>query len=126
MPVYSYRCTQCAKVTDAFRKVDDREDCPRCSLCYAPTVKKIVPTMVSVFNPYKTAALDKETGKPMVIRNRDEHRAFLARNGYEEVGNDARMAPLPDEEVSYRRNQMLKEQEATAFEFSEETHEAQI
>lgn len=79
--------------------------------------------MVSVFQPYKTVAWDKEQGGPITIRNRGEHEAFLKRNGYEEVGNDQSMAPLPQEEVEYRRKQALKE-EAPVFEFDPDTQTA--
>lgn len=34
-----------------------------------------------------------------MVRNQDEHRSFLREFGYEEVGNDASMAP-PDLDVS--------------------------
>jgi hypothetical protein len=38
--------------------------------------------------PYKAAAIDKNTGKRPMIDGRAEHREFLKRNGYREVGND--------------------------------------
>lgn len=80
--------------------------------------------MVAVpFQPYTTAVYDKDSGKPVHIRNRDEHRAFLVRNGLEEVGNDKSMAPPSAEEVAHRRAEKLKEQ-CPAFQFDSETHEA--
>lgn len=82
--------------------------------------------MVSVFNPYRAVAEDKESGERPMIRTRAEHEAFLARNGYEEVGNDASMAPLPAEEIAYRHKEALKAQGDTEFEFNELTHEAQL
>lgn len=37
--------------------------------------------------PYKSVAWDQETNKPVIIGGRRQHREFLRRNGYEEVGN---------------------------------------
>lgn len=39
-------------------------------------------------NPYQAVAADKETGKCPTIMGRRQHREFLKRNGYEELGND--------------------------------------
>ena len=49
----------------------------------------ITPTMVSVFNGYVPIAAEKEDGSIRPIRNKKEHEAFLNRNGYEELGNEA-------------------------------------
>lgn len=65
----------------------------------------ITPTFVKVFHAYQTAAWDKEQGKSIRIANEAEHRAFLRRNRYEEVGTDSSMAPLSDEEVAHNRAQ---------------------
>lgn len=127
MPVYEYRCMNCGKTTDAVRRVDDRDDCPHCSLCCAPTVRRITPTMISVFTPYRAVAVEKESGECPVIRNAAEHQAFLARNGYEEVGNDKSMAPLPQEEARHRRVEKIKEMQADSgceYTFDPVTHEA--
>jgi hypothetical protein len=45
---------------------------------------------------YRAAAADKETGKRPVIGGRRQHREFLQRNGYREVGNDY-VAPTREE-----------------------------
>ena len=46
-------------------------------------------------DPYKTVAADRD-GKPAIITSRREHREFLRRNGYQEVGNDLNNAvPKP-------------------------------
>ena len=68
--------------------------------------------MVAVFNPYKTAVIDKERGERMTIRSKGEHEAFLRRNGYEEVGNDKSMAPLRGEELAERRQRWADEHDA--------------
>lgn len=38
--------------------------------------------------PYRAIAVDKETGKVPIINSRKQHREFLRRNDYVEVGND--------------------------------------
>ena len=127
MPTYEYRCTNCSKTTDAVRRVAERDDAPRCSLCCAPTVRRITPTMVSVFTPYRAVAADKESGEYPVIRSKGEHQAFLSRNGYEEVGNDKSMAPLPMDEVRHRRAEKIKEMQSDPgceYTFDPVTHEA--
>jgi len=52
--------------------------------------RKIMPTSVQAdINPYRSVAVDKETGKPVVVNSRKQHREFLKRNDYVEVGNEA-------------------------------------
>lgn len=132
MPVYTYACRECGKRQEAVRRVSERGDCPPCDRCYGPTDRRIVPTMVSTgFRAYRTVVHDKETGKPMLIRSRGEHQAFLSRNGYEEVGTDRSMAPRHPEEIVEKRKIQLKEREeaiaaSRVFEMNADTHEAQI
>ena len=48
-----------------------------------------MPTSVQADNTdYVSAAIDKESGKRVSIRSRKQHREFLARNDYIEVGNE--------------------------------------
>jgi len=123
VPTYLYFCNQCAKRQDAFRRIAERDDCPACA-CGAATERRITATMVSVFSPYRSVAADKESGERPIIRSQAEHNAFLARNGYEEVGNDKSMAPKHPEEIAARRAVALNEQSADAFDFNHDTHEA--
>lgn len=52
--------------------------------------RKIMPTSVQAdINPYRSVAVDKETGKPVIVTSRKQHREFLKRNDYIEVGNEA-------------------------------------
>lgn len=46
------------------------------------------PMVISDLPEYRAAAADKDTGKRPLIDGRRQHREFLARNGYAEVGND--------------------------------------
>lgn len=124
IPTYEYRCTSCTKTTDAVRRIAERDEAPRCSLCYAPTVRRITATMVSVFTPYQAVAEDKDSGRRPLIKSRAEHEAFLRRNGYEEVGNDKSCAPPSAEEVAARRAEQRTEE--VTFDLNTETHEAQL
>src|ERR1700748_2632408 len=44
--------------------------------------------IIKDIEPYKAVAADKATGKTPVIGGRRQHREFLKRNGYHEVGNE--------------------------------------
>lgn len=127
MPTYTYFCDACRTHQTAYRKIDARDDCPACDRCAGATERRITPTMVSVFTPYTTPCYDKESGGRMVIRNQAEHRAFLARNGLEEVGNDPSMKPLPQEEIAYRHREQKKAlADTTVYEMDPDTHEASL
>ncbi len=102
MPAYEYRCPACGVSQDAYRRVDERDDCPPCR-CGMSTERRITATMVAVFRPYLPVAGEREDGERRMIRTKAEHEAFLRRNGYEEVGNDRSMAPPSDEEIAKRR-----------------------
>lgn len=54
------------------------------------------PMIMGDLAPYRSAAADKGTGKREIIGGRRQHREFLARNGYTEVGNE-RMAIRKEE-----------------------------
>ena len=56
------------------------------------------PQIMSDIAPYRTTATDVATGKRAVIGGRRQHREFLRRNGYVEVGND--YVPPRREEMS--------------------------
>ena len=86
MPIYRFVC-ECGHVADEFRKIDNRDDAP--NHCDKAMVRKIMPaSVVCDINPYKSVAIDKETGKRPVIQSRKQHREFLYKNDYVEVGND--------------------------------------
>lgn len=46
--------------------------------------------------PYQAMGVDAKTGKAPVITSRREHREFLKRNGYIEIGNET---PIPKREA---------------------------
>jgi len=58
--------------------------------------------------PYRTAVIDKESGKLVNIESRAQHKEFLHRNDYVEVGNDFQM---PKREESFEAAPMLSVEE---------------
>ncbi len=54
------------------------------------------PQIMADIAPYRTVATDVATGKRAVIGGRRQHREFLRRNGYVEIGNDY-VAPRREE-----------------------------
>lgn len=51
-------------------------------------------TIIRDIDPYQAVAVDVAIGKPPRIGSRSEHREFLRRNGYVELGNE-RVKPKP-------------------------------
>jgi hypothetical protein len=64
----------------------------------SPSAGPAGPQIMSDIAPYRTAATDVATGKRAVIGGRRQHREFLRRNGYVELGND--YVPPQREEMS--------------------------
>ena len=84
MPLYSYRCSVCERRLDAFASVNERHT--SAPICHGSMELEIMPAMVSPdIQPYMAVAGDK-AGKP--ITSRKQHREFLKRNRFVEVGNE--------------------------------------
>lgn len=84
MPLYSYECDHCAETTDHFATVDERHTAA--PECHGKMRLVIQPTMVSPdIAPYKAVAGDR---MGQMITSRREHREFLKRNRFTEVGNE--------------------------------------
>lgn len=95
MPTYDYECLKCHRLIEEQRTIDDRLRRPRCK-CGA--LMKMVNLggrrhITPDFEPYH--AVGKERGK--LIKTRAQHRDYLKKHNYEEVGNDASMAPPKDD-----------------------------
>lgn len=89
MPIYRYACPSCGLQSDEFRHVDNRSDPLACPRDGAQMDRRIMPTMVQAdIQPYRAVCIDKETGRYPEIHSRKQHREFLKRNDYVEVGND--------------------------------------
>lgn len=89
MPIYALQCQSgCGHEEDIYRSIAERDrDLPLC--CGAHMIRKIVAPMVSSdISAYQAVAVDVATGKAPVINSRSQHREFLKRNGYVEVGNE--------------------------------------
>lgn len=88
MPIYTVQCATCARETDLYRTVAERDrDLPAC--CGAQMTRKVVaPYVAPDISPYQAVAVDVATGHAPVISSRSSHREFLQRNGYVEVGNE--------------------------------------
>lgn len=84
MPLYQYRCTACDQTAERFTTVNERHiDAP---LCHGRMQLEIMPTMVMPdIAPYKAVAGDKAG---QYITSRAEHREFLKRNRFVEIGNE--------------------------------------
>lgn len=97
MPLYRFACPVCRLASDEFRKVENRDDALLCPKDGAGMQRIIMPTMVQAdIQPYMSAAVDKETGRKIGIQSRKQHREFLKRNDYVEVGNEAPKATSRD------------------------------
>lgn len=89
MPIFRFRCPVCSLASDEFRKIANRDDALKCPKDGAGMQRIIMPAMVQAdIQPYRPIAVDKETGKVPIINSRKQHREFLRRNDYVEVGSD--------------------------------------
>lgn len=89
MPLYRFRCPVCSLASDEFRHIENRDDALLCPKDGAGMQRIIMPTMVQAdIQPYMSVAVDQETGKRVGIQSRRQHREFLRRNDYIEVGSD--------------------------------------
>ncbi len=68
-----------------------------CYSHFGPTPYRRSIQIIKDIEPYKAVAVDKVTGKRPKIGSRSEHREFLKRNGYHEVGNE----PVKERKVDY-------------------------
>lgn len=74
------------KIDDQFHDVDNWPS--ECYAHFGSTADRAGPQIVKDIDPYKTAAADVN-GKQVRIEGRRQHREFLKRNGYQEIGNEA-------------------------------------
>jgi hypothetical protein len=97
-PLYEYWCPRCDGTKTEYRSVAERDDKPDC--CGWPTRRKIsAPRINPDIAPYTTVAWDKEEKRPWHITSRKQHREFLKRNGYEEVGSESTIPKAKQEEI---------------------------
>lgn len=74
------------KVCGDFHSLD--EEWPEA--CYGHFSRKTSPNtgIIKDIEPYKSVAVDKNTGQRPTIGGRRQHREFLRSNGYMEIGNE--------------------------------------
>lgn len=105
MSTYLYECPKCAKRFDVIKPMAESS---RTEYHCATEAQRVftAPHVIGVFEPYRSMGPDRQW-----IHTRQEHKDFLRRYGYEEVGNDPSMAPpdISDAEFEYNRDQQLKE-----------------
>ena len=79
MILYEYKCTLCAKITEALREIEDRNNCPPCEKCAGET-KKIISksTVHSDFTPY----IDDNIGtEPTWVESKKHRKELMKKNG---------------------------------------------
>lgn len=103
MPIYAYSCPKCGASEEAYRKIAQRKRSPQHSC--GKMVLELRPTAISAFTPYRAIGGDRR-----LVKNQGEHRAFLREFNYEEVGNDASMAPphLDVSDAEWERDRQRK------------------
>ena len=77
MPIYSYECSQCKEISNAFRKIDDRHNGPVC--CGIETKLKIMPTMINFDMPNWERYESPVSGK--LITSYKERKADMEEHG---------------------------------------------
>lgn len=119
MPLYRLICDTCQREEDVFRRIAQIDDLlPTC--CSASMRRKVCAPFVQGDTPaYQAMAVDAKTGTAPVIEGRVQHREFLRRNGYVEVGNDI---PKPRTEVQGDFNVRRELVEATRAVLSQPGH----
>jgi putative FmdB family regulatory protein len=84
MPIYLYVCPRCGRAQDEFAPIAERHTAA--PECHGQMQLEITATMVQAdIEPYIAVGGDV-AGKP--IRSRKEHREFLKRNHFVELGNE--------------------------------------
>lgn len=102
MPLYGFRCA-CGHETEQFRPLADY-DKPGPFHCFHEMARTLsAPRVMSDIEPYRAVAADKETGKLPVIGSRSQHREFLKRNDYVELGNEM---PKPSQGIEPNRQEI--------------------
>lgn len=99
MPKYDYRCSECDRVTEEHRNVDDRQLNGICPHCKSDTefVFPLGGFALWTFEPYYDEALD------MDIRSRGEKKEVLRALGLQEAGDKVGGARNFDKDAEYVR-----------------------
>lgn len=111
MPLYDLRCADCGTEDERVIPLADYHKAIPCG-CGGAMFRVIRPLQImGDIEPYQAVAVDVATGKPPIITSRAQHREFLKRNGYEEVGNEKpkprRDDPIPTKEIGQQIKQVI-------------------
>ena len=83
MPLYDHECEECGEISEAYKKVDDKEaDCPNCG----GTARRVFTSRYFI-NPDIDYVTDNVTGEPKRYTSRRQLDQDLADKGlYQKVG----------------------------------------
>lgn len=120
MPMYRLICDTCEREEDVYRRIAQMDDLlPLC--CDVSMRRKVcAPFVQGDTAGYQAVAIDHKTGRAPRIEGRAQHREFLRRNGYVEVGNEK--LPPPPAEVRGDFNVRRELAEATRSVLSQPGH----
>lgn len=94
MPLYNIACHDCGVVVEQHIPLADFEKPLDACPCGGQRYRKIGALRVMRdIEPYQAMGADIATGKAPMITSRSQHREYLKRNGYVEVGNERPKAP---------------------------------
>lgn len=86
MPLYQFECRSCGASDDRFASVAERNDSQSCATCGA-TLERVISRAYAVSDLASYIAVSGDrAGRP--VEGRKDHREFLKRNGFREVGNE--------------------------------------
>lgn len=108
MPNYTVTCDKCGHTEDIVRSLSEHGNWPKCHGKMRQIIKS--PQLTPDIQPYKAIATDVATGKPPVIGSRREHKEFLRRNNYVEVGNEKMSAERKHDTVSKQEIKRVMDQ----------------
>lgn len=104
MPLYDLQCGDCGREEERMIALVHFHVPIDCAC--GGTMTRIIrpPQVVSDIEPYQAMGTDIATGKAPMITSRSQHREYLKRNGYLEVGNEKpkpRIKPtVSDQEIA--------------------------
>lgn len=89
MPLYDLQCNDCGDTVEQHIPLADfAKPLSKCA-CGGERFRAIRPLrVISDIQPYQAMGTDIATGKAPIITSRSQHREYLKRNGYVEVGNE--------------------------------------
>jgi putative FmdB family regulatory protein len=96
MPLYDLQCRSCGETVEQHIPLSDFDKPLAPCECGGERFRAIRPLrVISDIEPYQAMGTDIATGKAPMITSRSQHREYLKRNGYVEVGNERPTPPRP-------------------------------